>query len=131
MEGSAKPAAKKRAAKKVAVATKRVVLGCERVLVLGDGVTLADVAACGDEKALRKLLVSVATTPATFEVDAWVVLGEFDGHSKQNAIEAYAGKPNTPEAKPGIYKAPGVAAWAGGRRYVKPPETKVEAEDIL
>lgn len=101
--------------------TKRVVLKRERVLVLGDGVSLADIAACADEKALRKMLVGQATTPVTYEIEAWVPVGTFDGDSKTKAIEAYAGKPGTADAKAGAYRAPTTSAWAGGIVYEQPP----------
>jgi hypothetical protein len=103
--------------------TRRMVLKRERVLVLPEGVDSVD------EKKLREALgvkpsVKIVTTPA------WVECGEQLGASKQHAIEAFAGKPGTPDARPGDYKAVGLSAWKGGRRYVKPPEPKVEAQDI-
>lgn len=107
--------------------TRRVVLRRERVIVLPDGVD--------DEKLAEALKVlgvkGKAPDPRrTRTVDAWVVVGEFEGHSKQNAIEAHAGKPLTPDAAPGTYKAPTTTAWAGGRHYERPPKPKVEVRDI-
>lgn len=110
--------------------TKRVVLKRERVLVLGDDVTLAQVAACADEKALRKLLVARAGSTQKYEVEAWVVIGTFDGASKRTAIEQYAGKPKTADAKAGDYKAPSVSAWSGGERYKRPPVPLFERESL-
>lgn len=63
--------------------------------------------------------------------DVWIVVGEFVGASKREAIEAHAGKPGTPEAIPGAYKAPTTSAWAGGEEYEKPPEPKVERKALV
>lgn len=100
--------------------TKRVVMRRERVLMLPENF---DEAADKTKEAMKLLGVKGVD-------EAWMVVGEFEGSSKNQAIVAHAGKPNTPEAIPGTYKAPSVTAWAGGRRYVKPPLPKVEAEDI-
>lgn len=62
---------------------------------------------------------------ASIGVEAWTVLGEFEGASKDKAIEAYAGKPGTPDAKPGAYKAPTASAFAGGALYEAPPQPLV------
>ena len=105
--------------------TRRMVLKRERVLVLPEGIPNEAVKAAQD--VIRKANKAVGSGLSTL---AWVEMGEHSGAAKQAAIEAYAGKPNTPDAKPGEYKAPGMTAWKGGRRYVKPPETKIEAEDI-
>lgn len=108
--------------------TRRVVLRCERVIVLPGELTdaqLAEIAVVlhGAPKGSRR---PKKVAPA----EAWVVVDVFEGHSKQNAIEAHAGKPNTPDAIPGTYKAPTTTAWAGGRHYERPPEPKVEVRDI-
>jgi hypothetical protein len=99
--------------------TKRVVLKREKVVVLAvntDGT---------EDKAKEaiKLLGGKLT-------DAWVVVAEVEGASKEHAIEAHAGKPNTAEAKTGIFKAPTASAWSGGRRYAAPPKPLVQAEAI-
>lgn len=61
--------------------------------------------------------------------EAWHVCGEFEG-SKSGAIEAFAGKPGTADAKPGLYRAPSVTAWKGGEDYVKPPEPLIERKRV-
>lgn len=116
--------------------TKRVVLRRERVIVLPDDVTdeaLSKLASGDGAKQLAKLLGlsgSAKVPTASIGAETWAVVGEFEGSSKQNAIEAYAGKPLTPDAKPGTYKAPSASAFAGGRQYDRPPQPKVEAKDI-
>lgn len=112
--------------------TERVILKRERVLVLPDGV---DVSALTSGEGAAKLaqalgLKSGKVPTASVGVDAWVVVGEFVGDSPRKAIEAHAGKPGTPEAKPGVYKAPTASGWKGGRQYEKPELPKVEARDI-
>lgn len=103
--------------------TRRVVLQRHRVIVVPEGVTIAELAEVKDEKALKKLIG--AEMP-----EAWVVVGEFVGDSKDKAIEAYAGKPGTDSAKVGVFKAPTVTAWAGGAKFVAPPKPLVEKEAI-
>lgn len=108
--------------------TKRIVLRRERVLVLPDGVRVEELVAAKDERELMKLLgKKVGTDPYA---EGWVVVGEFEGQTKDKAIEAHAGKPGTPDAKVGAYKAPGVAAWAGGALYEAPPAPLVEKKAL-
>jgi hypothetical protein len=101
--------------------TRRTILKRERVVVLPEDVTALDV------KALREALGTKATIS---EGEAWVVVGEYIGASKREAIEAHAGKPGTPDAKPGDYKAPPVSGFSGGERYVRPDKPKVERETL-
>lgn len=96
--------------------TRRVVLRHARVLVLPEGVDRARIAEA--IKALR----------GASQAEGWIVVGEFEGASKTHAIEAYAGKPGTADAKPGSYRAPSVTAWKGQANYVKPPEPLIERE---
>ena len=103
-------------------ATPRVVFRREQVVVIPEGVTFEDLAKAQDEKALKKLVGAQL-------VEAWVEVDRKVG-SQQQAIEAHAGKPMTPEAKPGVYRTTPARSWKGGKRYTKPPEAKVEAEDI-
>lgn len=110
--------------------TQRVVLKRERVLVLPDGVDLTDLDPKVSEPLRKALGIKGGKANAEAHVEAWVVVGEYEGSDKRDAIEAYAGVPDTPDAKPGVYKAPGLTAWKGGRHYEKPPEPKVEAKDI-
>lgn len=116
--------------------TKRVVLKRERVIVLPDTVPengkidLAKLAeALGMSQAEAKRLATTAAS-GFGSGTAWVVVGEFAGASKNAAIEAHAGKPGTPDAKPGAYKAPSVSAFAGGLLYERPPEPKVERKAL-
>jgi len=100
--------------------TQRVVLRKEEVIVLPDGIDREKVAAAA--KAL-----GIKATPTA---EAWTVVGVFEGSGKEDAIEAHAGKPGTPDAISGTYKAPTVRAFAGGARYVAPPKPLVEREAI-
>lgn len=108
--------------------TRRVVLRREDVIVLGDDLTQeqrdAVLAAIAAVK-VRGIPKGIATAR-----EAWVVVGEFEGASKLNAIEAHAGKANTPDAIPGAYRAPSVRSWADGEEYVKPPEPKIERRSL-
>lgn len=100
--------------------TQRVVIRKETVIVLPEDITPEKVAAAAKALGIK----SGATA------EAWCVVGEFAGASKEDAIEAHAGKPGTPDAIPGTYKAPTVRAFAGGARYKAPPKPLVERELI-
>lgn len=113
-----KPAAAAAAAETEDVGTKRVVLKRERVIVLPDAITAEKQKALAAALGLKVTQVPVA--------EAWVVCGEFSGNSKDHAIEAHAGKPGTPDAKVGAYRAPTVRAWQGGVVYTAPPKPLVE-----
>ncbi len=102
--------------------TSRVVLRRERVLMVPEGFD-----AGADEKKMPKELLKLVGAPV---IEAWVAVGEFPGGSKQASIEAYAGKPNTPGAKVGAFKAVPASAFRGGRNYERPPEPKVEVRDL-
>lgn len=111
--------------------TKRIVLRRERVIVLPEGVAEEVIARLlgsidfGPEKRLKAALTKAGPT------DGWIVVGEFEGADMTRAIELHAGKPGTPDAIPGVYKAPSVRAWTGGEEYVKPPEPKVERKALV
>lgn len=111
--------------------TKRVVLRREDVIVLTDldqAQRDAVVKAVGAVKA-KGMPRDVAKPRET-----WSVVGMFDGDSKTKAIEAHAGKPGTPDAKEGAFKAPTVSAWAGGEVYERPPAPLFERkalEDVI
>lgn len=108
--------------------TRRVVLRRERVLVLPEGVRVEELVAAKDERAMMKLLGhKVGSDPYG---EAWVEVGEFAGHSKTHAIEAYAGKPNTPDAKQGVYRAPSMSSWQGGLVYDAPPQPLVQRREL-
>lgn len=100
--------------------TERVILKRERVLVLPDGV---------EPGALDELLKAVRKHGRIVEAQAWVEVAQTSG-GKRKAIEAHAGVAGTPSAKPGLYKAPTLTAWKGGREYERPPEPLVQARDI-
>lgn len=108
--------------------TRRMVLKRERVLMLPDGVRIEELVAAKDEKAMMKLLGKpVGQDPYA---EAWLPVGEFEGASKTTAIAAYAGEPGTPDAKPGVYRAPSVSAWRGGTVYEAPPAPLVERRPL-
>lgn len=104
--------------------TKRVVLRRERVIVVPDHIDI--------EQTVQHLKAADSKTwgKGTEAIDAWVVVGEFDGVSKTKAIEAYAGKPGTPDAKPGAYKAPTASAFSGGSIYEAPPAPLVQRREL-
>jgi hypothetical protein len=102
--------------------TQRVVLRRERVLVLPEGLT-------GEafEKTKGDIAKAVGVRAGALNpVEGWIVVGVFEGGTKDKAIERHAGKPGTPDAKPGAYKAPTASAWAGGLIYEAPPAPLVQ-----
>lgn len=72
-------------------------------------------------------------------IEAWVpVLSEKAEHGpdqsvrvmkgpKKKAVEAYAGKFDDPDARPGDYRAPTLRSWKGGVRIVLPDRPRAEA----
>jgi hypothetical protein len=106
--------------------TRRMVLRQEAVLVVPPGVSR--------EKAVEAAKVLGIKSGATSGEGplkmAWLTVGAFDGKTKEEAIEAHAGKPGTPDAKEGAYKAPPLRGWAGGMRLKAPPKPLVEKEAI-
>lgn len=105
--------------------TQRAVLKRERVLVLPEGVELN----AERQKGIANALGLKPTTKLP-ECEAWVEVGEFAGHSKTAAIEAYAGKPGTPDAKQGAYRAPSLSSWQGGLIYDAPPQPLVQRREL-
>lgn len=107
--------------------TKRVVLQRADVLVLPDGVDAAKLAeAC-------KVLGIKGKAPDARRakpVEAWVVVGEFEGDSKEKAIKLHAGEAGTDSALIGTWKAPSASAWAGGVKHTAPPKPLVQKETI-
>lgn len=99
--------------------TERVVLRKMRVIIVPDGATDEQIAAA--QKALPRNAVCV---------QAWEPVKAATG-SKTQAIESYAGKPGTPDAIPGTYKAPNVSSWAGGEVYDAPPKPLVERTPLV
>lgn len=109
----------KRAKPDERVITRRMVLRRVRAVELPSG-------AEGDT--LDELAKRVAKQLRDAEVmHAWVECGEFDG-SKVGAIEQHAGKPGSPDAQVGDFKAIPARSWAGGVRHSQPPLPKVERE---
>lgn len=110
--------------------TRRVVVRRENVIVLHPDTDIAALTTL--LKAANKGTKGDVTAPLRGGTvgEAWTVVGEFLGDSKDDAIEAHAGKPGTPDAIVGTYKAPTVRAWAGGSKYVAPPKPLVEREAI-
>lgn len=101
--------------------TERVVLRCERVLVLPDGTTAEQL-----EEAAKAL--KLRGKPVTDE--AWIEVGRHVAATKTAAIEAHAGKPGTPDAKVGLYRAPSSTAWKGAVSYSAPPLPLVQRQVI-
>lgn len=110
--------------------TQRVVLERVRVLVLPDGFDVAKLR--GSQKDAEEALATLAKGGSKTRAlvgEAWRECGEFTG-SKKGAIEGYAGKPGTPDAKVGTFKAPTVTAMKGGLKLSAPPQPLVQAEAI-
>jgi hypothetical protein len=99
--------------------TMRLVLQRRQVLVLPDGVDAEKIAAAA--KAL-----GVRVNGSGVDTSAWLPVGEFQGVSQTKAIEAYAGKPGSPDAKVGAFKAVPTSSWRGGELYEAPPAPLVE-----
>lgn len=59
--------------------------------------------------------------------ELWLECGTFTG-SKVGAIEAYAGKPGSADAKVGEWRAVPARSWKGGVRHSQPALPKVERE---
>lgn len=102
--------------------TRRIVLRRELVIAVPEG---AD-----PEKVAEAQRVFGASRAKQEPVEAWVVCGEFDGATKRAAIEAYAGKAGTADAKVGLFRAPGKKAWSGGVEHVAPPRPLIEARTV-
>lgn len=110
--------------------TQRVVVKQERVIVVPAGAAAESVEALvkaantgkqiEDEhlKALRGVKVG----------EAWVELGPAEG-DKPEAIATYAGEKGSPDAVPGLYRAPTQRSWKDGQLY-KPPVQRVDAETV-
>lgn len=84
----------------------------------------------GKRVVLRRcdVVTTEADDPAQRETEpGWMVVAEVEASSDRAAIEAYAGKPNTPAAKPGTYKSVPLASWKGTATYERPPEPLVGA----
>lgn len=63
-------------------------------------------------------------------IDAWQEVARVEGATKTAAVESYAGKPGTPDAKVGTFRAPGLTAWKGAMVYDAPPLPLVERRVI-
>jgi hypothetical protein len=100
--------------------TKRMILKRERVIVLPEEIDAAHA-----EPLLKVVKETVGKSSAARISEAWIVVDEAEG-TVRSAIEAHAGEPGTPDARPGDYKAPPARGWMGGERYVRPPKPKVE-----
>lgn len=103
--------------------TMRVVVQRETAVIVPDGVSpeqLADIASILYGKRVKRVE----------PVELWKVIGEFEGHTKDAAIERYAGKAGTPDAKIGTWKAPTTRAWAGGCIHEAPPKPLVQRRTL-
>jgi hypothetical protein len=105
--------------------TQRVILRCQRVLVLPEDISAEQI-----ETLLNAIKPLKLKGGALAVEEAWQPVGIHEGQSKEDAIESHAGKPGSPDALEGKFKAPTVRAWAGGARYAAPPKPLVERESI-
>lgn len=110
--------------------TRRKILKRERVIVVPDAAFGADgkpVEAWAETLTNVGKAMGLRASKPVDTTEAWLVVGENEELSELAAIEAHAGKRNTPDAKPGIWKAVSERSWKGGLVYERPPEPKVEA----
>lgn len=107
---------------------ERVVLKMDRVIVVPEGVDpekLAEVV-----KLLFPAERRWQKTPEAALTEAWVVVAKIEAPSKQKAIEAYAGKAGTPDAKQGVFRAPSLMAWKDGIELKAPPAPLVQRTSV-
>lgn len=104
--------------------TERVVLRQEKVFVISNLSLTPE-----EEKKLATALKDCGIKDTTAHM-AWIECGVHPGSSKEQSIEAYAGKPGTADAKPGTFKAVPVKSFAGGKRHRVPEKPLVESEAI-
>ena len=65
------------------------------------------------------VLTQSAENPAKSDpVEAWVEVAREDGATSDEAVDKYAGKSFSPEAKPGLRRAVSLQAW-GTPRYTE------------
>jgi hypothetical protein len=114
-------------------AGKRVILRGYDVLTLPTTGTETDVEAIDavlkaartgktvDAAVLKRALAGAHHTLAWKEVETVEVADE------RRSVEAVAGKPNTPDAKPGRWKSVPLTNWKGEATYERPPEPLVGA----
>lgn len=103
--------------------TRRLVLKREQVIVLPEGVELAD------EKKLAEAL-GLKSARGLVTREAWTTIAEFEGGSMEQAILSYTGPAGEPDSKVGVFKAPTVRSWAGGLELVAPPKPLVQKRAI-
>lgn len=102
--------------------TERVILERIRALRVPDDVTDEQLAEAlkALTKGKRRLVIEVG----------WVEVSRQIGSSKKGAIEAYAGKAGTADAKVGVFRAPSVTAWKGALSFEAPAKPLVQARLI-
>lgn len=102
--------------------TERVVLQRVDALVL-DGVSEQS------QEAIRELIK--ADRKSTFQAaQTWLEVARVAAPSKLAAIEEHAGKPGTPNAKVGVYRAPTLTSWKDGVSYEAPPAPLVQRSAV-
>lgn len=103
--------------------TERVILRSAKVLVIPDGATPEQIQA-----AASALYPKGRAKPPM--VTAWTEEARVVAATKTAAIEAHAGKPGTPDAKLGVFRAPTLTAWKDATVYAAPPLPLVERSVI-
>jgi hypothetical protein len=63
-------------------------------------------------------------------VDAWLEVARVTAPTKVAAIEAHAGKPGTPDARLGVFRAPTLTSWKDAQVYNAPPLPLVERTTV-
>lgn len=101
--------------------TERVILERVSVLVIPDG---TDPEKLGE--AIRALTPARGKRAVNQAHEAWVEVSRQTAASKTAAIELYAGKAGTADAKVGVWRAPTVTAWKQAIVYEAPPVPLIE-----
>lgn len=101
--------------------TERVILEKIAAVVIPPDATVEQV-----EAAVKALATKGVRKPD--RGPAWQEVSRQTAPSKKAAIEAYAGKAGTADAKVGEWRAPSVTAWKGGLKHSAPPKPLIEAE---
>lgn len=106
--------------------TERIVLRRVVALSIPDGATEEQVQAAVAALYPKARKAEVAGAVG----EAWQEVARHTASTKIAAIEAYAGKPGTPDAKVGVFRAPTVTSWKDAAVYDAPPLPLVERSVI-
>lgn len=106
--------------------TERVILKAERVVVLPAGAQPDQIAV-----AVEALYPKAKRAEREASIaDAWLEVARHTAATKSAAVEAHAGKPGTPDAKLGTFRAPTLTAWKDAVVHDAPPLPLVQRSVI-